>query len=175
MFVKSWGHLVYFQESGADSTNKSTAWHCRLLCRRKNYHVLECRNASNGLDLILYPASGNFITGITMIYSVTHLTGLSHIWLPSVRRTLWPSPVCTTKTFYQQGLAYTIYRLGQGTFKNCVENLEDQHPRRLHKHNQCNLSPAHGLVVRIHLAFTQEARVQFPVWEPCCPICNRVF
>ena len=78
-----------------------------------------------------------------MIYSLTHLTGLSHIWLPSVRRTLWPSPVCTTKTFYQQGLAYTIYQLGQGTFKNCVENLEDQHPRRPDKHNQCNRSP-HG-------------------------------
>ena len=67
------------------------------------------------------------------------------------------------KNFLQQGLAYTIYRLGQGTFKNCVENLEDQHPRRQHKHNQCNLSP-HGLVVRIYLAFTQEAQVQFLVW-----------
>ena len=35
------------------------------------------------------------------------------------------------KNFLQQGLAYTIYRLGQGTFKNYVE--KDQHPRRQHK------------------------------------------
>ena len=38
------------------------------------------------------------------------------------------------KNFYQQGLAYTIYRLGQGAFKNWVE--KEQHPRRQHKNDQ---------------------------------------